>query len=50
MERLQVQFEQLEEPERDSRQLEFAFAELFDQRIAIAKCQARGGFSDLLGG
>jgi len=50
MERLQVQFEQLEEAERDSRQLEFAFAELFDQRIAIAKCQARGGFSDLLGG
>ena len=31
MERLQVQFEQLQEAERDSRQLEFAFAERFDQ-------------------
>ena len=50
MHRLQVQFEQLEESKQESRQLEFEFAECIDQRIAITKSQARGGFSDLLGG
>jgi integrase len=50
MHRLQVQFEQLEESKQESRQLEFEFAECIDQGIAITKSQARGGFSDLLGG
>ena len=50
MEKLEVQVERLEECTQESRQLEFTFAERLDWRTAIAKSQARGGFSDLLGG
>lgn len=45
-----MQFEQLEEGTQESRQLEFEFAGCIDQRMALTKSQARGGFSDILGG
>jgi len=50
MDRLQVHIEALEEAEKDSHQLEFAFGSAFHQGIAVPEGQRRGGFSDLLGG
>jgi len=50
MDRLQVHIEALEEAEKDSHQLEFAFGSAFHQGIAVPEGQRRAGFSDLLGG
>lgn len=51
MDKLQVQTEELEQTERhNDHQLEFAFADSLDQRIAVRESPTRGGFSDFVGG